>query len=162
MVHVDETAAVDNPAFRADVGALSHAIGLAIDPPVMDPLALDALPESMPEEGIGPNAAIDLVAQIALPESSSLRDPLAASRMATPTPWLTWAAAVWAAARSENLLHKADTPQVNALQDRVVDWLAPLWGMETGHLVPGGTIANLTALWTARDGAGATDRKSVV
>ena len=29
-------------------------------------------------------------------------------------------------------------------------------GMETGHLVPGGTIANLTALWAARDGAGAT------
>ena len=156
MGHVEERAAIDSPAFTADVQALAHAVGLAIDPPVTDPLALDALPESMPQEGIGPDAAIDLVAQIALPESSSLRDPLAASRMATPTPWLTWAAAVWAAARSENLLHKADTPQVNALQDRVVDWLAPLWGMETGHLVPGGTIANLTALWAARDGAGAT------
>ena len=33
-------------------------------------------------------------------QSHPLRDPLAASRMATPTPWLTWAAAVWAAARS--------------------------------------------------------------
>lgn len=156
MDAVDEELGIDRAAFEADLAALQHALDLVVDPPVTDPLALDALPAHMPEEGIGPTAAIDLVAQIALPRASSLRDPLAAARMATPTPWLTWAAAVWSAARSENLLHKADTPQVNALQDRVLDWLAPLWGMTTGHLVPGGTIANLTALWAARDGSGAT------
>ena len=55
MGHVEERAAIDNPAFTADVQALAHAVGLAIDPPVTDPLALDALPESMPQEGIGPD-----------------------------------------------------------------------------------------------------------
>ena len=44
MGHVEERAAIDNPAFTADVQALAHAVGLAIDPPVTDPLALDALP----------------------------------------------------------------------------------------------------------------------
>ncbi len=156
MVLVDEETAIDRAAFEANLEALQHALDLVVDPPVADPLALDALPASLPVDGIGPDAALDLVAQIALPRSSSLRDPMAASRMATPTPWLTWAAAVWSASRSENLLHKADTPQVNALQDRVLDWLAPVWGMTTGHLVPGGTIANLTAMWAARDGSGAT------
>lgn len=153
---MDESAAIDREAFEANLDALRHALDLVVDPPVTDPLALDALPAELPLDGIGPDAALDLVAQIALPRSSSLRDPMAASRMATPTPWLTWAAAVWSASRSENLLHKADTPQVNALQDRVLDWLAPVWGMTTGHLVPGGTIANLTAMWAARDGSGAT------
>lgn len=156
MVYVDDQNPISRAPFEANLTALRHALDLVVDPPVADAVALDELPSKMPEEGIGPDAALDLIAQIALPRSSSLLDPLAASRMATPTPWLTWAAAVWSASRSENLLHKADTPQVNALQDRVVDWLAPLWGMQTGHFVPGGTIANLTALWAARDGSGAT------
>jgi L-2,4-diaminobutyrate decarboxylase len=156
MYRVDEHTAIDRAAFEANLETLRNALDLVVDPPVTDPLALDALPAQIPIEGIGPDAALELVAQIALPQGSSLRAPMAASRMASPTPWLTWAAAVWSAARSENLLHKADTPQVNALQDRVIDWLAPLWGMTTGHLVPGGTIANLTAMWAARDGAGVT------
>lgn len=142
--------------FEPDAQLLHRAVELAIDPPDSAPDALAELPTHLPELGIGPNAAMDLVAQIALPPASSLRDPMSAARMASPTPWLTWAAASWAAARSENLLHKADTPQVNELQDLMIKWLAPVWGMTTGDLVPGGTIANLTALWAARDGSGAT------
>lgn len=119
-------------------------------------LDVSALPASLPNDGIGAKPAMDLVADIALPANTSLRDPLAASRMGSPTPWITWAASIWSAARSENLLHKADTPQVNQLQDRVIEWLAPVWGMNGGHMVPGATVAHLTALWAARDGAGAT------
>lgn len=156
MVIVDSQNPMNRAPFEADLTALRHALDLVVDPPIADPLTLDELPASIPQTGIGAEAAIETIAQIALPRSSSLLDPLAASRMATPTPWLTWAAAVWSASRSENLLHKADTPQVNGLQDRVLAWLAPIWGMQTGHLVPGGTIANLTALWAARDGSGAT------
>ncbi len=156
MVYVDMQIPISREPFEPNLVALRHALDLVVDPPANDPMALDELPREMPEEGIGPDAALDLIAQIALPRESSLRDPLAAARMATPTPWLTWAAAVWSASRSENLLHKADTPQVNGLADRVLGWLAPVWGMKTGHLVPGGTIANLTALWAARDGSGAT------
>lgn len=156
MVFVDEPNQISRAPFEANLAALRHALDLVLDPPVTDPLALDELPATMPEVGIGPDEALEVIAQLALPRSSSLLDPMASARMATPTPWLTWAAAVWSAARSENLLHKADTPQVNELQDRVINWLSPLWGMQTGHFVPGGTIANLTALWAARDGSGAT------
>ena len=156
MVYVNVQSGSNREPFEPDLDALRFALDLVVDPPDTNPSALDELPLAMPERGIGPQAALELVAQIALPQSSSLIDPMAASRMATPTPWLTWAAAVWSASRSENLLHKADTPQVNELQDRVIGWLSPLWGMATGHFVPGGTIANLTALWAARDGSGAT------
>lgn len=34
------------------------------------------------------------------------------------------------------------------------DWLAPFFGMEGGFIVPGSTLANLTALWAARACAG--------
>jgi L-2,4-diaminobutyrate decarboxylase len=36
----------------------------------------------------------------------------------------------------------------------VVAWLAPYFGMNGGHLTPGSTVANLTALWAARECAG--------
>jgi L-2,4-diaminobutyrate decarboxylase len=37
----------------------------------------------------------------------------------------------------------------------VIGWLAPAFGMGGGHLVPGSTVTNLTALWAARDLTGA-------
>lgn len=143
-------------AFVPDIEVLRHALDLATDPPVSQSIALSELPIEIPAEGIGPEAALDLMSTFALPKSTSLADPMAASRMGTPTPWITWIGATWVAARSDNLLHKAVTPQVNALADRVIDWLAPIWGMKDGIIVPGATVANLTALWAARDAAGAT------
>jgi L-2,4-diaminobutyrate decarboxylase len=35
-----------------------------------------------------------------------------------------------------------------------MDWIVPFFGMSGGHMVPGSTIANLTALWAARECAG--------
>ena len=143
-------------AFVPDVEVLRHALDLAADPPVSQSIALSELPDQIPVDGIGPEAALELMSTFALPTSTSLADPMAAARMGTPTPWITWIGATWVAARSDNLLHKAITPQVNALSDRVIGWLAPIWGMKGGMIVPGATIANLTALWSGRDAAGAT------
>ena len=35
-----------------------------------------------------------------------------------------------------------------------MEWLAPAFGMDGGHVVAGSTVANLTALWAAREVAG--------
>jgi glutamate/tyrosine decarboxylase-like PLP-dependent enzyme len=59
------------------------------------------------------------------------------------------------AAVNQNLLHPDTGPVARLLEPLVVGWLAPVFGMGGGHLVPGSTLANLTALWAARDLAGA-------
>jgi hypothetical protein len=58
------------------------------------------------------------------------------------------------AAVNQNLLHPDTGPVARLLEPLVVGWLAPVFGMGGGHLVPGSTLANLTALWAARDLAG--------
>lgn len=45
-------------------------------------------------------------------------------------------------------------PAARDLERVVVGWLTPAFGMHGGHLVPGSTVANLTALWAAREIAG--------
>lgn len=46
-------------------------------------------------------------------------------------------------------------PAARQLEGLVISWLAPAFGMGGGHLVPGSSVANLTALWAARDLTGA-------
>ncbi len=146
------TAMTDSP-FLADRQLLARAVDQVTAP--AGTLTVADLPQQIPAAGLGPQAALDLIAQVCLPVQGALNDPLAAGRMASPTPWVTWAAGAWAAARSENLLHQGVTPQAADLQQLVMRWLLPLWGMSTGHMVPGATLANLTAVWAARDSAGA-------
>lgn len=43
------------------------------------------------------------------------------------------------------------------MEEQVVAWLAPFFGMNGGHITPGFTVANLTALWSARECAGITE-----
>jgi len=56
---------------------------------------------------------------------------------------------------NQNLLHPDTAPSARALEARVVGWLAPAFGMGGGHMVPGSTVGNLTALWAARELTGA-------
>jgi len=71
--------------------------------------------------------------------------------MDPPTATVTWIAALWQAAANQNLLHPDAAPAARALEQRVIEWLAPYFGMAGGHLLPGSTIANLTAIWAARE-----------
>ena len=109
------------------------------------------LPTSLPDHGIGGHAALEALAPIALAGAARLRHPGFLAHMDPPTPWFTWASQLWAAALNQNLLHPETAPAARPLELRAIEWLAPFFGMTGGHLVPGSTIANLTALWAARE-----------
>src|SRR5580700_5141024 len=80
--------------------------------------------------------------------------PTAFAYMDPPTPWLTWAMALWNSSLNQNLLHPATAPVARHIEEKVIAWLAPFFGMQGGHMTPGATTANLTALWSARECAG--------
>ncbi len=112
-----------------------------------------------PRSGVGSAKALDRTAEVTLDAALNFADPGWFAHMDPPTPWVTWACQAWTAALNQNLLHP-DTGLVGRqVEEKVISALAPQFGMDGGHMVPGSTVANLTALWAARDIAGA---KSVV
>lgn len=118
---------------------------------------LEELGERLPEDGVGADAALELAAELGVAQAVRLGHPGYLAHMDPPTPWPTWAAHLMAASVNQNLLHPDAAPVGRALEERVVSWLAPVFGMTGGHLVPGSTIANLTALWAARELVGVTE-----
>lgn len=140
--------------FAPDREGLTSALDALIDhrsatgDPHPEPVSL---PPSWPADGIGGRGALDALIELALIRPARLDHPGFLAHMDPPTPWFTWAAVQWAAATNQNLLQPDVAPQMRELETTVVDWLAPSLGMNGGHLVPGSTIANLTALWAARE-----------
>jgi len=65
------------------------------------------------------------------------------------THWLIWT--LWNSRLNQNLLHPATAPFAIDAERKVIDWLTPFYGMRGGHMCSGSTVANLTALWAARD-----------
>lgn len=142
--------------FVADDEGLRHALELlrrdhadagSVDLP-------DHLPEHLPDAGLGARQALDLLAPIVLGRAARLNAPTAFAHMDPPTPWITWATTLWNASLNQNLLHPATAPAARELEAKVLAWLAPCFGMSGGHMTPGSTLANLTALWAARECAG--------
>jgi len=89
-----------------------------------------------------------------LGRAARLDNPKALAHMDPPTPWITWATTLWNARLNQNLLHPATAPFAIEAEKKVIDWLTPFYGMNGGHMCSGSTIANLTALWAARDAKG--------
>jgi L-2,4-diaminobutyrate decarboxylase len=150
-----------HPDHRVDRELLARAIDqlersraprarpVPIDPPL-------ELPDALPEAGLGEREALERLAAAALDGSAQLHHPGYLAHMDPPTPAVTWAAALWQAAANQNMLHPDAAPAARSLERRVVEWLVPSFAMDGGHLVPGSTIGNLTALWAAREIAGVT------
>jgi hypothetical protein len=67
----------------------------------------------------------------------------AMAHMDPPTPWITWAVALWNARLNQNLLHPATAPFAREAEACVVEWLAPFFGMNGGHMTAGSSLANL-------------------
>jgi len=142
-----------NPAADLNPAASRHPLeGLN---PAAELNTLAGLAEGLPEQGCGPAATLDQLAPAVLSSARALGAPGFFAHMDPPTPWITWAMHLWTASRNQNLLHPDTAPVARQIEARVIDWLAPHFGMTGGHLTPGSTVANLTALWAARE-AGAT------
>ena len=112
------------------------------------------LPSRLPETGLGSDTVLELLAPSILGRSAYLGASLAFAHMDPPTPWVTWATTLWNASLNQNLLHPATAPVARGIEEQVITWLAPFFGMTGGHMTPGSTLANLTALWAARECAG--------
>ena len=115
------------------------------------------LPVELPQLGIGSTAALNSLAPKILGGAARLGEATSFAHMDPPTPWITWAMTFWNASLNQNLLHPATAPVARQMEQRVVAWLAPFFGMNGGHMTPGSTVANLTALWSARECAGITE-----
>lgn len=144
---------MEDPSFRPPTELLARAAARAAEMPA--PEDLGRLPEALPAAGLGEAAALDLLAGPVLGGAARLGGAEAFAHMDPPTPWIAWVLTLWNASRNQNLLHPATAPVARAAEARVVGWLAPVFGMDGGHLCAGSTLANLTALWSAREIAGA-------
>jgi L-2,4-diaminobutyrate decarboxylase len=111
------------------------------------PVAFSA---ELPENGIGEEAVLALLAPQVLGRAAPLGSESAFAHMDPPTPWITWALTAWNASVNQNLLHPALSPFAKEAEERVIDWIAPHFGMTGGHMTPGSTVSSLTALWAAR------------
>jgi glutamate/tyrosine decarboxylase-like PLP-dependent enzyme len=136
-------------SFLADAG-LEQAINLLRQTSKVQ----ENLPDSFLHHGIGESQTLDLLAPHVLGGSARLDKSNALAHMDPPTPWITWATALWNARLNQNLLHPATAPFAIEAERKVLGWLAPFFGMKGGHMCSGSTIANLTALWAARDTKG--------
>ncbi|WP_456488741.1 pyridoxal phosphate-dependent decarboxylase family protein [Caminibacter pacificus] len=108
------------------------------------------LPQELPKKGLGDNT-LNIMASKVLGEATYLDSPLVFAHMDPPTPWIAWAMALWNARLNQNLLHKELSPFATQAEESVIDWIKVFFGMDGGHMCSGSSIANLTALWVARD-----------
>ena len=136
-------------SFLPDTG-LEYAIDLLRQ----ESKAQENLPEGFPNLGMGELETLDLLAPHVLGHAARLDSSSALAHMDPPTPWITWATTLWNARLNQNLLHPATAPFAIEAEKKIVDWLVPFFGMKGGHMCSGSTIANLTALWAARDAKG--------
>ena len=148
--------------FLLDAQALEHAVALMGQsyPDQIPAVLKDRLPalgDHLPENGVGSIAALDQLAPLVLGGAARLGAPTAFAHKDPPTPWVTWAATLWNASLNQNLLHPATAPVAREIEEKVMAWLSPYFGMSGGHMTPGSSAANLTALWAARECAGITE-----
>ena len=143
------------PAIQHALDALPRALQPKANPmPAVVDSVPDMLPAALPAAGLGDTGALDALAPLALDGAAQLNHPGYLAHMDPASAEVACGAALWQVATNQNLLHPDAAPAARGLERRVVHWLAPFFGMAGGHMVAGSTVANLTALWAAREVAG--------
>jgi L-2,4-diaminobutyrate decarboxylase len=140
---------MDESAFRPNDAGLHWAVSALFDDFV--DVNMSELPDALPDEGMGPKDALAMLAPSILGQGRDLSAAGFFAHMDPPTPWVTWAASLWTASKNQNLLHPDTAPQAREMEQRVIGWLAPYFGQSGGHFTPGSTVANVTAIWAARE-----------
>lgn len=113
-----------------------------------DPLDLD---DKIPAQGVGDAAAYELVGGWVRERSAQLGQPYVFAHMDPAPSEVAARLAGLNAAFNQNLLHPDLSPFATEAEHLVVKWLSPFFGMSAGHMCAGSTIANLAALWSARE-----------
>ncbi|MPZ54330.1 MAG: aspartate aminotransferase family protein [Acidimicrobiia bacterium] len=142
---------IDPSFFHPDLTAVGRALT-----DLLSETEQPALPGTVPPRGLGTEEALRIVAGFVIAVGPGLDDPTSMAHMDPPTPWPTWVSAALAASSNQNLLHEATGQAGRVLETWVVDRITPRFGMSGGHLTPGSTLANLTAIWAAREITGAS------
>jgi len=109
------------------------------------------LPQSIPSTGLGEEAAFELLGMPALQQAADLAAPDALAHMDPPSAPIAARMAYVVAQANQNLLHPATSPFATEAERIVLDWIAPAFGMAWGQFCSGSSLANLTALWAARE-----------
>lgn len=112
---------------------------------------MDNLPHTLPSTGIGGAEAIERVAQWVNTRSAMLGAPDSLAHMDPPPPDVAARLAGLCAAHNQNMLHPDLSPFASEAEERVMDWMCAGFGMGAGHMCGGSTLANLEAIWCARE-----------
>lgn len=109
------------------------------------------LPQTLPQTGIGEEAALALLGAAAMDLRADLAAPDVLAHMDPPSADVAARMAYLVAQANQNLLHAATSPFATQAEALVLDWIVPAYGMAWGQFCSGSTLANLTALWAARE-----------
>ena len=109
------------------------------------------LPTTFPLNGQDEGTVINWLKNEIETKSAMLGADLAFAHMDPPTPDIAVRLVALNAKYNQNLLHPDLSPFATKAERQVIEWIAPAFGMGDGHMCNGSTLANLTALWCARE-----------
>lgn len=112
---------------------------------------IPALLKSFPEQGQGEDLTFSFFEQKIRELSTPLGGKTALAHMDPPTPDIAAKLVGLNAEFNQNLLHPSLSPFATEAEACLMAWLAPAFGMVCGHMCSGSSIANLAALWCARE-----------
>ena len=108
-------------------------------------------PKQIPVEGAGDHQVRALMDSLLDNASAPLSDPTTFSHMDPPASAIAAYIVGRNAEVNQNLLHPDLSPLASEAERCVISWLCPYFQMNDGLFCSGSSIANLTALWCARE-----------